>query len=433
MPCQQTPSPQRVLLVLILILCRWNRGNLIVGNKFWPCTLWQTSSNWKFHEFISFSIDSIPISTNGGFAIAQVVSTTSFCKAWVSIHAKCQNPPYCFANSYALKTWMSVAKWLRILGSQPNKSKRFLPLNDSKILLFLVLQTIGILPESPHVTASEDLCSSRRSSCQATKIESSWPNKKGDLLDDPKNSQPPAEHSQLGPQRFLLDLCFLLLCLLLGCSWQFLLGVVGVPVPWFEQRHLKSSTWFQHISVTHYIPDFNKSSYTIWQYSRKLWTDAASMIYPFCTKTLKREFKWNSVASPNNRLIFGWCHVTSYFDEMDSFKKQNIHLNLQGFQLTAEKMHVQFTCPQNHRFMCPLAYESLYFTRYQLHPMISLWLIDGVAYYPRYILNRNPFHKDFLPKGLTTDQLRTKHRLTLNHRHFFHATTTILQLRNPPW
>lgn len=208
MPCQQTPSPQRVLLVLILILCRWNRGNLIVGNKFWPCTLWQTSSNRKFHEFISFSIDSIPISTNGGFAIAQVVSTTSFCKAWVSIHAKCQNPPYCFANSYALKTWMSVAKWLRILGSQPNKSKRFLPLKDSKILLFLVLQTIGILPESPHVTASEDLCSSRRSSCQATKIESSWPNKKGDLLDDPKNSQPPAEHSQLGPQRFLLDLCF---------------------------------------------------------------------------------------------------------------------------------------------------------------------------------------------------------------------------------
>lgn len=78
-----------------------------------------------------------------------------------------------------------------------------------------------------HVTASEDLCSSCRSSCQATQIESSWPNKKGDLLDDPKNSQPPGEHSQLEPQRFLLDLWFfvplpfvgLLLTVFVGSGW----------------------------------------------------------------------------------------------------------------------------------------------------------------------------------------------------------------------
>lgn len=164
MPCQQTPSPQGVLLVLILILCRWNRGNLIVGKHVLALYPLANKQQWEIPWSSSFSIGSIPISTNGGLSIAQVVSTTSFCKAWVSIHAKCQNPRMLFCQfENALKTWMSVAKWLRMLGSQPNKSKRFLPLKDSK---FLVLPTIGILPIS-HVSTSEDLCSSRRSSCQA--------------------------------------------------------------------------------------------------------------------------------------------------------------------------------------------------------------------------------------------------------------------------
>ena len=185
MPCQQTPR-QRFLIVLILILCRWNRGNLTVGNKFLHVAFGKQTAMeipWISSLFKRFYTN---VYQRWIFKIAKVVFHYHFLQSLGKPMQNLRIPSTIFANfihpkhgcchkcptnprfpSLKQTPKCCLSNHWNILGSQPGNQ-------HPKISTHHILQAM----------TSEDLCTSCRSSCAL--IESSWPNKKtGDRLDDP--------------------------------------------------------------------------------------------------------------------------------------------------------------------------------------------------------------------------------------------------------